>query len=46
MSPKVFPTVLMILDFCAAFPYMFQGDLRHTVYWIACGVLTFSVTWL
>jgi hypothetical protein len=46
MSPKIFPTILMILDFCAAVPYAVQGDVKHTVYWIAAGVLTLSVTWL
>ena len=43
---KIFPTLLMILDFCAAVPYAVQGDVKHTVYWIAAGVLTLSVTWL
>lgn len=47
MSPKIFPpTILMILDFCAAVPYAVQGDVKHIVYWIAAGVLTLSVTWL
>ena len=46
MSPKIFPTILMILDFCAAVPYAVHGDVKHTVYWIAAGVLTLSVTWL
>jgi hypothetical protein len=32
MTPKVFPTILMILDFCAAVPYAVQGDVKHTVY--------------
>ena len=43
---KIFPTVLMILDFFAAVPYAMNHDLRMTVYWIAAGVLTLSVTWL
>lgn len=43
---KIFPTILIILDFCAAVPYAVQGDVKHTVYWIAAGVLTLSVTWL
>lgn len=46
MMEKIFPTILMILDFCAAMPYAVQGDVKHTVYWIAAGVLTLSVTWL
>lgn len=43
---KIFPTVLMILDFLAAVPYIMNHDLRMSVYWIAAGVLTLSVTWL
>ena len=43
---KVFPTVLMVLDFLAAVPYAFNGDVKMVVYWIAAGVLTFAVTWL
>ena len=46
MSPKLFPTVLIILDVAAAIPYMFQKDLRMTVYWLSAALLTFSVTWL
>lgn len=43
---KLFPTVLMILDFIAAIPYIYNSDLKMTVYWIAAGVLTLAVTWL
>jgi hypothetical protein len=43
---KLFPTVLMILDFIAAIPYIYKSDLKMTVYWIAAGVLTLAVTWL
>lgn len=43
---KIFPTILMVLDFLAAIPYIAKGDLRMSVYWIAAGVLTLSVTWL
>lgn len=43
---KIFPTILMALDFMAAVPYMVKGDLRMSVYWIAAGVLTLSLTWL
>ena len=31
---KIFPTVLMILDFIAAIPYIYKSDLKMTVYWI------------
>lgn len=43
---KVFPTVLMVLDFFAAIPYAFKADLKMVVYWVAAGVLTLAVTWL
>lgn len=43
---KIFPTILMSLDFIAAVPYAFKCDVKMTVYWIAAGVLTLSVTWL
>ena len=43
---KLFPTILMVLDFLAAVPYAVKADLKMTVYWVAAGVLTMSVTWL
>jgi hypothetical protein len=43
---KIFPTILMILDFFAAVPYAVKGDVKMFVYWVAAGVLTLSVTWL
>lgn len=46
MIEKIFPTILIILDFFAAVPYAVNGDLRMFVYWVAAGVLTLSVTWL
>lgn len=45
LDERVFPTILMILDFIAAIPYAFNGDVRHAVYWVAAGVLTLTVTW-
>lgn len=45
LDPRIFPTILMALDFIAAIPYAFCGDVRHAVYWVAAGVLTLTVTW-
>lgn len=45
-AEKILPTVLMVIDFVAAIPYIVQGNLAQSVYWIAAGVLTLSVTWL
>jgi hypothetical protein len=46
LMEKVFPTILMALDFIAAVPYAFKGDVKMFVYWIAAGVLTLAVTYL
>jgi len=41
---KLFPTTLIILDFMASFVYLYHGDYRHTIYWMAAGILTITVT--
>ncbi len=41
---KLFPIVLIVLDFLAAYVYGLQGDVRHSVYWLCAGVLTICVT--
>lgn len=45
MNPKIFPTILIVLDMCAACGYISSGDWRKVVYWIAAAVLTTVVTW-
>jgi len=40
---KIFPAILIILDFGAAAMYMAHGNIRLTVYWMAAGVLTICV---
>lgn len=45
MNPKVFPTVLILLDLGAAVAYAFAGDCRRAIYWIAAAVLTATVTY-
>ena len=48
ISPKFFPTVLIVLDVAAAAVYAWDGGLaewRRVVYWLAAGALTFVVTW-
>jgi hypothetical protein len=42
---RLFPTILMVLDVCAAVPYALAGEWRRTIYWLAAAVLTFTVTW-
>jgi len=45
MSPKFFPTVMIILSVCAAIGYVPSGDWRHIGYFAAAAVLTFCVTY-
>ena len=42
---KLFPTILVALDICAAIMYVPCGDIRHIIYWIAAAVLTACVTY-
>ena len=42
---KVFPTILIVLDVCAAIAYGLNNDWRHCIYWIAAAVLTVCVTY-
>jgi len=42
---KVFPTILIILNVCAALAYIPAMDWRKVVYWIAAAVLTYVVTY-
>ena len=42
---QIFPSVLIILDLCAAFVYgVTDMDVRKVVYWVAAAVLTITVT--
>ena len=46
MKPeKLFPTILMVLDLCAAAGYLSCGDWRRVGYWLAACALTFFVTY-
>lgn len=45
MNPKLFPSMLIVLDVCAALVYLSQGDLRKTIYWMAAAILTTTVTY-
>ena len=42
---KLFPTLLIVLDTCAALAYVPTGDWRKVVYWLAAAVLTTCVTY-
>jgi hypothetical protein len=41
---RIFPSVLMLLDVCAALAYVPSADWRRVVYWLAAAVITASVT--
>lgn len=45
MNPKLFPTILIVLDVCAAAGYFQCGDWRKVIYWIAAATLTYTVTY-
>jgi len=44
-TEKLFPTILIVLDICAACAYMPPGDWRKVIYWLAAAVLTACVTY-
>jgi len=45
MNPKLLPTVLIIIDVCAAIGYVPCGDWRKIIYWLAAAALTYVVTY-
>ena len=42
---KIFPTILILLDVCAAGAYAWKKDMWLMTYWLAAGVLTACVTY-
>lgn len=42
---KFFPTILIVLDVCAACAYIPDGNWRRVIYWLAAAVLTTVVTY-
>jgi hypothetical protein len=44
MNKYIFPIALIILDFGAPGVYLFDGDFKKAVYWIAAAVLNITVT--
>ena len=47
MDPRIFPTVLIVLDLAASAVYLLSGDgdIRRCIYWLAAAVLTATVTY-
>ncbi len=44
MSTKIFPIILIIIQFCSAAVYAFHADARMAVYWLSAAVLNICVT--
>ncbi len=42
----LFPTILIILDICAACVYGFYADWVRVIYWIGAGALTWCSIWM
>ena len=40
----IFPTVMIVLDVCAAIPFAVKHDWRMAIYWLAAATLTTCVT--
>lgn len=41
---QLFPVILITLDIAAAGVYLWHGDVKHTIYWLAAATLTATVT--
>jgi hypothetical protein len=44
INPKIFPTIMIILDILAAISYGYNGNIRQTIYWFAAAAITIVVT--
>lgn len=42
---RVFPSLLILLDLAAAVVYLYYGDYRRAIYWIAAATLTACITY-
>jgi hypothetical protein len=42
---QLFPTLLIVIDVCAAAMYCYPFEWRKVAYWTAAAVLTYAVTW-
>lgn len=45
MITKIFPTIMITLCLISSIVYLFNGNIRMTLYWLAASVLTASVTY-
>lgn len=45
-DPRLFPTLIMVLNLGSAIMSLYAGDIKRFVYWTAALALTCSVTWM
>lgn len=41
---KLFPIILILLQFCAGIGYVISKDYKMAVYWLSAGILNICVT--
>jgi len=44
MNSKTLPTVIIIISSFASVFYLYDGDLRRGIYWMAAAILNAAVT--
>lgn len=44
MVMKIFPSILIVLDLCAAMTYAVGGDYYRVGYWVCAAGITFCAT--
>ena len=42
---KIFPTIIIVLMLGASIVYVFDGNVRQSIYWLAAAVLNIAVTY-
>jgi len=45
MSPKLFPTLIIIINLASAMVYACHGDWRKLIYWLSAATLTAAITY-
>ena len=45
MNTKLFPTIIIALMVCAALVYLFKGEIKSAVFWIALAVANSCVVY-
>lgn len=45
ISPKLLPTIMIVLNILTAIVYAVNKDVRHTIYWASSAVLISAITY-